>query len=112
MPIDPNSLPQDANALRKIVLDLAEQLDRAFAEQHKYASLLRELLEAQRNRKSEQLSKEQLALFEAGWQARNPEDEPEPARTTTISATMRKAARNPRKRQTGNGADASLWLGI
>jgi transposase len=73
VPIDPNSLPQDANALRKIVLDLAEQLDRAFAEQHKYASLLRELLEAQRNRKSEQLSKEQLALFEAAWQARNPE---------------------------------------
>ena len=77
MPIDPNSLPQDANALRKIVLDLAEQLDRAFVEQHKYASLLRELLEAQRNRKSEQLSKEQLALFEAAWQARNPEDEPD-----------------------------------
>lgn len=77
MPIDPNSLPQDANALRKIVLDLAEQLDRAFVEQHKYASLLRELLEAQRNRKSEQLSKEQLALFEAGWQARNLEDEPD-----------------------------------
>ena len=38
-------------------------------------SLLRELLEAQRNRKSEQLSKEQLALFEAVWKARNPEDE-------------------------------------
>ena len=77
MPIDPNSLPQDAHALRKIVLDLAEQLDRAFVEQHKYASLLRELLEAQRNRKSEQLSKEQLALFEAAWQARDPEDEPD-----------------------------------
>jgi len=61
VPIDPNTLPQDANALRKIVLDLAEQLDRAFAEQHTYESLLRELLEAQRERKSEQLSKEQLA---------------------------------------------------
>jgi len=73
VPIDPNSLPQDANALRKIVVDLAEQLDRAFAEQHKYESLLRELLEAQRNRKSEQLSKEQLALFEAAWQARDSE---------------------------------------
>ncbi len=36
---------------------------------------MRELLEAQRNRKSEQLSKEQLALFEAAWQVRNPEDE-------------------------------------
>ena len=33
------------------------------AEQNKYRSLLRELLDAQRNRKSEQLSKEQLALF-------------------------------------------------
>jgi transposase len=74
VPIDPNNLPQDANALRKIVLDLAEQLDRAFAEQHKYESLLRELLEAQRSRKSEQLSKEQLALFEATWQARNPDE--------------------------------------
>ena len=53
-----------------MVLDLAEQLDRAFVEQHKYQSLLRELLEAQRHRKSEQLSKQQLALFEAAWQAR------------------------------------------
>jgi len=75
VPIDPNSLPQDASRLRKIVLDLAEQLDRAFAEQHKYENLLRELLEAQRNRKSEQLSKEQLALFEAAWQGRNPAEE-------------------------------------
>ena len=49
--------------------------DRAFAEQHKYQNLLRELLEAQRNRKSEQLSKEQLALFETAWEARNPEAE-------------------------------------
>ena len=61
--------------MRKIVVDLAEQLDRACAEQQKYESLLRELLEAQRNRKSEQLSKEQLALFEVAWQARNPETE-------------------------------------
>ncbi len=71
MPIDPNSLPRDAETLRKIVVDLAEQLDRSMAEQNKYQSLLRELLEAQRNRKSEQLSKEQLALFEAAWQARS-----------------------------------------
>ena len=75
MPIDPDQLPQDADTLRKMVVDLAEQLDRAFAEQHKYQSLLRELLEAQRNRKSEQLSKEQLALFEAARQARNAEEE-------------------------------------
>src|SRR5499427_3061576 len=45
------------------------------AEQNKYQTLLRELLEAQRNRKSEQLSKEQLALFEAAWQARSAEAE-------------------------------------
>ena len=75
MAIDPKSLPRDAETLRKIVVDLAEQLDRSLAEQNKYQTLLRELLEAQRNRKSEQLSKEQLALFEAAWQARNPEDE-------------------------------------
>jgi hypothetical protein len=66
-------LPPDAETLRKIVVDLAEQLDRSLAEQNKYQSLLRELLEAQRNRKSEQLSKEQLALFEAAWQARGTE---------------------------------------
>jgi len=39
VPIDPNQLPQDADTLRKIVLDLAAQLDRAFAEQHKYENL-------------------------------------------------------------------------
>lgn len=75
MAIDPNSLPRDAETLRKIVVDLAEQLDRSQAEQNKYQTLLRELLEAQRNRKSEQLSKQQLALFEAAWQARSLEDE-------------------------------------
>jgi transposase len=79
VPIDPNTLPQDAGALRKIVLDLAVQLDRASAEQDKYRSLLRELLEAQRERKSEQLSKEQLALFEAAWEARSPEGESDAA---------------------------------
>jgi transposase len=73
--IDPNSLPRDAETLRRIVVDLAEQLDRSLAEQNKYQSLLRELLEAQRNRKSEQLSKEQRALFEAAWQARSAEAE-------------------------------------
>jgi transposase len=75
VPIDPNSLPRDAETLRKIVVDLAEQLDRSLVEQNKYQTLLRELLEAQRNRKSEQLSKEQLALFEAAWKARSTEDE-------------------------------------
>jgi len=75
VPIDPNNLPDDAATLRKIVVDLTAQLDRSLAEQNKYQGLLRELLEAQRTRKSEQLSKEQLALFEAAWQARSAEDE-------------------------------------
>jgi transposase len=75
VPIDPNSLPRDAATLRKIVVDLAAQLDHSLAEQNKYQSLLRELLEAQRNRKSEQLSKEQLALFEAAWRAHSVEGE-------------------------------------
>ena len=56
MPLDPDSLPRDAETLRKIVVDLAEQLDRSLAEQNKYQSLMRELLEAQHRRKSEQLS--------------------------------------------------------
>jgi transposase len=73
-PIDPNTLPKDADVLRKIVLDLCEQLRHESSEKDKYRSLLRELLDAQRNRKSEQLSKEQLALFEALWKAN---DEPE-----------------------------------
>jgi transposase len=73
--IDPNSLPRDAETLRKIVVDLAAQLDRSVVEQNKYQTLLRELLEAQRNRKSEQLSKEQLALFEAAWKGRSAEGE-------------------------------------
>jgi len=75
MPIDARDLPADANALKKIVLDLMAQLEREHTERHKIESLLRELLDAQRNRKSEQLSKEQLALFETAWQARSPEAE-------------------------------------
>jgi len=71
VPLDPKNLPQDTDTLRKIMVDLAEQLDRSLVEQNKYQSLLRELLEAQRSRKSEQLTKEQLGLFESAWQAQN-----------------------------------------
>jgi transposase len=74
-PIDPNTLPKDAAALRKIVVDLCEQLRHESSEKDKYRSLLRELLDAQRNRKSEQLSKEQLGLFEAFWKASEPQEE-------------------------------------
>jgi transposase len=59
-----------------MVLDLIAQLDRECAERSKIEVLLRELLDARRNRKSEQLSSDQLALFEAAWQARQTEAEP------------------------------------
>lgn len=71
--IDPNSLPQDVDVLQKIVAELCEQLQHESSEKNKYRSLLRELLDAQRNRKSEQLSKEQMALFETLWKASDPE---------------------------------------
>ena len=53
-----------------MVLDLMAQLDREFSERGKIEALLRELLDAKRNRKSEQLPVDQLALFAAVWQAR------------------------------------------
>ena len=58
-----------------MVLDLMAQLDREFCERNKIETLLRELLDARRNRKSEQLSADQLALFAAAWQARQVETE-------------------------------------
>lgn len=59
-----------------MVLDLIAQLDRECTERNKIEVLLRELLDARRNRKSEQLSSDQLALFAAAWQARQAEVEP------------------------------------
>ena len=58
-----------------MVLDLMAQLDRECAERNKIETLLRELLDAKRNRKSEQLSADQLALFAALWEARQKERE-------------------------------------
>src|SRR5436190_22515788 len=58
-----------------MVLDLMAQLDRECTERNKIEALLRELLDARRNRKSEQLSADQLALFAAAWQARQTEME-------------------------------------
>lgn len=75
--IDPSALPNDIEVLQKIVADLCEQLQHESSEKNKYRSLLRELLEAQHNRKSERLSKEQLALFDALWKAGDAEAEAE-----------------------------------
>ena len=54
-------------------MDLAEQLDREASEKNKYAEMIRELLEAQRARKSEKLSIEQSGLFEELWRKTHPE---------------------------------------
>jgi transposase len=77
-PIDPNALPKDVSILHKIIVDLCAQLQQESTEKDKYRSLLRELLEAERGRKSEQLSKQQLALFEELWKASEAQDEEEP----------------------------------
>jgi transposase len=73
--IDPKHLPEDPRVLQQMVLDLMAQLDREFTERNKIEVLLRELLDAKRSRKSEQLSADQLALFAAAWQARQAEAE-------------------------------------
>jgi transposase len=70
MAIDSQHLPEDPTVLQKMVLDLIAQLDRESAERHKIEAMLRELLDARRNRKSEQVSADQLALFAAAWEAR------------------------------------------
>jgi transposase len=73
--LDPKHLPEDPQVLQQMVLDLMAQLDREFTERNKIEALLRELLDARRSRKSEQLSTDQLALFAVAWQARQVEAE-------------------------------------
>jgi transposase len=79
VPFDPKHLPDDPKVLQQMVLDLMVQLDREASERAKIESLLRELLDAKRNRKSEQLSEDQLALFASLWQARQAQREQAPA---------------------------------
>jgi transposase len=70
MAIDPKHLPEDPKVLQQMVLDLMAQLDREFTQRSKIETLMHELLDAKRNRKSEQLSADQLALFAEAWQTR------------------------------------------
>jgi len=64
-----------ASDWRRAPKTCSPQLDREFTERNKIEILLRELLDARRGRKSEQLSVDQLALFAATWQARQLEAE-------------------------------------
>jgi len=99
-PIDPNTLPKDIDVLQKIVLDLCEQLKHESAEKDKYRSLIRELLDAQRNRKSEQLSKDQLTLFEELWKASQADEVTEQTGTAETEGDQ-KPPEGPAKKRSG-----------
>lgn len=96
--IDPNTLPKDVNQLHTLVVELCERLKHETSEKDKYRSLLRELLDAQRNRKSEQLSKDQLALFETIWKANHP-DEAEEAKQDAEPAGAEEQPEKPQAKK-------------
>jgi transposase len=68
LPVDPKTLPEDAETLKRMLVDVTSQLDRT-------ERLLRQLLQAKTGSKSEQLSREQLALFAAELGVSLPETE-------------------------------------
>jgi hypothetical protein len=98
MAIDAKHLPDDPTVLQKIGRDLA-QLDRESAERHKIEAMLRELLDARRNRKSEQLSVDQLALFAAAWEARQATEESNLPRVRRIRITIPSQTQTQRLRR-------------
>ena len=110
--IDPDTLPKDIDLLQKIVVELCEQLQHESSEKNKYRSLLKELLDAQRNRKSEQLSKEQLALFETIWKAsdREVDQEQEEDVEPDANQSQDKAEEPPEAPKKRGGA--SRWRGM
>ena len=101
MAVDPKHLPEDPKVLQQMVLDLMAQLDREFAERNKVETLLRELLDAKRQRKSEQLTEDQLALFAALWEARQKEREEAAAQDDDQDATPGAGGAAPKKKQGG-----------
>lgn len=69
MPIDRKQLPDNPQVLQQMVLDLIAQLDAEQARRIKTENLLRQLLAARSGRRSEQITDEQLSLFEAELKA-------------------------------------------
>jgi transposase len=69
VPIDRKQLPQSADVLQQMVLDLIAQLDASEARRVKTENLLKQLLAARSGRRSEQITEDQLALFEAELKA-------------------------------------------
>ena len=90
LPVDPKALPCDPETLQKIIVDLTAQLDRT-------ERLLRQLVQAKTGSKSEQLSREQLALFAAelgrglpeAEESDDPDDEPPAGASTSGSGKPR-----------------------
>jgi transposase len=69
VPIDRKQLPDNPQVLQQMVLDLIAQLDAEQARRIKTENLLRQLLAARSGRRSEQITAEQLELFEAELKA-------------------------------------------
>jgi transposase len=67
--IDRKQLPDNAEVLQRMVLDLIAQLEAEQARRIKTENLLRQLLAARSGKRSEQITDEQLALFEAELKA-------------------------------------------
>ena len=95
MPIDPNSCRRSRDAAEDRAWIWPNNWIASLPRRTSIESLLRELLEAQRNRKSEQLSKDQLALFEALWKARSAEDESAAGEDEMTPMTMPEPAAKP-----------------
>ncbi len=94
LPVDPKTLPEDAETLKQMVVDVTAQLDRT-------ERLLRQLLAAKTGRKSEQLSREQLALFAAELgldlpEAKDSDDQDdEPPASASASGSGKPRGRKP-----------------
>ena len=104
MSVDRKQLPESAEVLQQMVLDLIAQLDASEARRINTENLLRQLLAARSGRRSEQITEEQLALFEAELKAQGvnvealsngsdagngPDDKDPPASTGNTEANPR-----------------------
>ena len=96
-----------------MVLDLMAQLDRESTERNKIEALLRELLDAKRSRKSEQLSADQLASSATryGWGPIMPTIRSALSIVPSVSAWARPSARTrPALRRLLRNARAAVRL--
>jgi transposase len=93
VPVDPSKLPNDRRKLKQMVVDYGRRID-------KLEAMLESVVEAQRMeaaRKSEQLTKDQLALFEARETAPEIDEDDLPPPAATSDSANKPAS--PRGRQ-------------